>query len=141
MKKFTVLIAVVLIAASLFCACEKKEEPVYLPIDTTCVLTGVRTSDGSIAYEDMAAYEIALAYNTITEYEAYDEEAEPIWEIAMMCTPSAQTEEGKDASVYKISYLGEGKLFNIDISGENGGRCKVVSEELYNAFAKPVQGE
>lgn len=141
MKKLIALTSLILIACMLLSGCGKKTEepaePSFTPMDTTSVIQGIRTSDGSIAFEDVVAFEIAMAFNTITEFEAYDEEAKPEWETVFICTPSQQSAEGADTTVHRISYLGD-NTFNIMLNSAPGGKCKAVSETLYKAFEDAI---
>ncbi|MBE6563209.1 MAG: hypothetical protein E7660_05680 [Ruminococcaceae bacterium] len=144
MKKLIALTSFILILSMLFCACGKKtetpeepSEPSFTPMDTTCVIQGIRVSDGSIAFEDIVAFEIATAFNTITEYEAFDEEAEPEWETVFICTPSQQSAEGAKTTIHRIAFLGD-NTFNISLDSSPGGKCKAVSETLYKAFADAI---
>ncbi len=144
MRKINSYAVLLLIACILLCGCGKKTEehaepaePSFTPMDTTCVIQGIRVSNGSIAFEDIVAFEIATAFNTITEIESYDEEAEPEWETVFICTPSQQSAEGAKATIHHISYLGD-NTFNISLDTEPGGKCKTVSETLYKAFADAI---
>lgn len=140
MKKLNAFIVLTLIICLLFSACGKKEEPVFIPVDTAGVIQIVRTSDGSIAYQDESAYTIAFAYNTVTEFESFDEDAEVIWEVVMMCNPSAQSAEGAEPTLYKLGYLGN-EQFNVTVNGGSEGRCKITSNTLYQAFAAPISSD
>ena len=141
MKKIITIISLMLVACMLLSGCGKKTEepaePSFTPMDTTCVIQGIRVSNGSVAFEDLEAFSIATAFNTITEFEAYDEEAEPLWETVFICTPSQQSAEDSEPTLHRISYLGD-NTFNISLDSSPGGKCKAVSETLYNAFADAI---
>ena len=141
MKKLITIISLMLVSCMIFAGCGKKTEepaePYFTPMDTTCVIQGIRVSNGSIAFEDLEAFSIATAFNTITEFEAYDEEAEPEWETVFICTPSQQSAEGAEPTLHRISYLGD-NTFNISLDSSPSGKCKVVSETLYKAFVDAI---
>ncbi len=144
MKKIITLTAFILMACMLLCGCNKADdktvaEPSFTPMDTTCVIQAYRVSDGSLAFEDILAYQIAQAYNSTAEYEAYDENATPEWEVVFMCTPTQQSAEGAENSIHRISYLGE-NTFNVSHDTAPQGKCKIVSEALYKAFSDAILG-
>lgn len=139
MKKLISIAAMALIVCMLFSACAKEPDPVFVAMDMDSKITVVRASNGSIAFEGGAAYDIAEAYNATASIEAFDEEKDEDaeWVVIIMCT---KEDPATNPTIYRLSYLGNNE-FNVKIQGSDKQQYKIVSELLYKTFAAAIEAE